>query len=268
MIYAKKSLGQNFLKDKSALRKIIDVSEIAYGDVVLEIGPGKGALTSFLLETGAQVVAIEKDHRLIPELQQQFENEVKTGQLRIIEADILQLDVADLFLNSKFNIQNYRVVANIPYYITGQILRIFLETEQQPRSMTLMVQKEVAERIVARDGKESILSLSVKAFGTPRYVATVPAGSFVPAPSVDSAILYIGDISQNLLGEQGITAETFFTYLRAGFASKRKQLAKNLSNLNARADVETALENLEISKQIRAEDMNINQWLALIKKLA
>jgi 16S rRNA (adenine1518-N6/adenine1519-N6)-dimethyltransferase len=276
-IHAKKSLGQNFLKDKSALRKIVEVSEIGPDDVVLEICPGKGALTSFLLQSGARVLAVEKDHRLIPELQERFENQVTSGQLEIIEGDILEMDAQSLFQNlfhvsragreAEFKTQHYRLVANIPYYITGQILRNFLETEYQPRSMTLMVQKEVAERIVARDGKESILSLSVKAFGTPRYVQTVAAKYFSPAPSVDSAILYIGGISQQTLAGQGISAEIFFTYLKTGFAGKRKQLAKNLSALHQRSEIESALADLDLPKQIRAEDMNIDQWLLLIKKL-
>ena len=198
---AKKSLGQHFLKSQKAIETMVKTSGAQTGDLVLEIGPGMGVLTEALLQAGASVVAVEKDDLLIPVLEEKFEKEIKSGQLKLIHDDILNFDVSKVpFGGSELprgTLDTYKLVANIPYYITGQIIRIFLEAENQPESMTLLVQKEVAERIVARDEKESLLSLSVKAYGTPKYVEKVPRGAFAPAPNVDSAIIHISNISKN-----------------------------------------------------------------------
>src|SRR3989344_4765121 len=157
----KKSLGQHFLKDTAVIDDIILAGNIEREDIILEIGPGEGVLTRALLLTGAHVISVEKDDRLIPELQKKFGKEIATKQLELIHADILDLELPHIAKT------RYKVVANIPYYITGQILRRFLESDREPQSMTLLVQKEVAERIIARDGKESLLSLSVKIYGEP-----------------------------------------------------------------------------------------------------
>ncbi len=251
----KKSLGQNFLKSESAISAIIDASSIVPSDVVLEIGPGEGVLTQQLVKLAGKVIAVEKDRRLIPFLTEKFAKEISASKLDFLEKDILEFDPNEL---SAYKLP-YKVIANIPYYITGQILRMFLETSNQPVSMTLMVQKEVADRIVARDKKESLLSLSVKAFGEPRYIKTVKAGSFVPAPNVDSAILLIENISKERL--VGVDEALFFKVIHAGFAHKRKQLLPNLSSIYKKEDILRAFEKLGIPPKVRAEDLNIKTWI-------
>jgi 16S rRNA (adenine1518-N6/adenine1519-N6)-dimethyltransferase len=158
----KKSLGQNFLRSQKTVEEIVRTSNIQNDDLVLEIGPGEGVLTLELLKNGAEVIVIEKDDRLIPELTLKFKEEVENGKLKIIHDDALNVEISEI-INKK-----YKIVANIPYYITGQLLRKFLSAKQKPELITVLVQKEVAERIVAKDGKESILSLAVKIFGTPK----------------------------------------------------------------------------------------------------
>jgi 16S rRNA (adenine1518-N6/adenine1519-N6)-dimethyltransferase len=160
-------------------------------------------------------------------------------------------------------IEKYVVAANIPYYITGEIIRHFLTAPKQPRAMSLLIQKEVAERIVARDGKESILSLSVKAFGKPSIVAKVPAGCFNPPPRVDSAILLVENISRDFFDT--IKEEDFFKVIKAGFASKRKMLAGNLKGLFG--DAAGTLAECHIDPKVRAEDLQLNQWKLLTQKL-
>jgi len=248
-IQAKKSLGQNWLNSPSAIDKIVGAGELKTGETVLEIGPGKGALTRALLTTGAKVIAVEKDHRLIDELNYIFESEIKSGQLTIIEGDIL-----DSGLKIKLP-KKYKLLANIPYYITGEVIRQFLESDHQPEKIVLLVQKEVARRIVASDKKESILSMSVKIYGEPTYIATVKAGSFTPKPKVDSAILSISNISKNNL--KNIDEKKFFTTLKAGFAQKRKKLKNNLSLTDEQ------MKDLGLSPNIRAEDLKLTDWLRL-----
>ncbi len=257
----KKSLGQNFLKSPKAVSDIVSAGKVSAEDTVLEIGPGEGVMTAELLEKAKKVVVIEKDHRLIPILQEKFEGEVANGKLEIIEADILEIDVE----NSEFAKNPYKVVANIPYYITGQIIRKFLETKDKPVSMTLLVQKEVAERIVARDQKESLLSLSVKVFGDPKIVRTVGRGAFRPAPNVDSAVINIENISSNHL--EGLKSEDFFNVLHSGFAHKRKQLLPNLSNDYLKEKVADAFEKIGLDFKSRAEDLPLEVWLKLTKIL-
>ncbi len=252
---AKKSLGQNFLKSPAVVRKMIETAGLSSADVVVEIGPGKGALTVELLNTGATVIAIEKDIELMPLLQEKFAKELTSEQLTLINTDISTFDISTLP-------KHYKLIANIPYYITGEILRKFLESKQQPISMTLLVQKEVAQRIVARDAKESILSMSVKAYGEPKYVQKVPAMLFNPKPRVDSAILHIADISKDFFITNNITEKDFFKVLRLGFSQKRKILANNL-NIS-----KEELERLDISDSARAETLTLEEWATLTKTLA
>ncbi len=156
MVFAKKSLGQNFLITPRIVEMIALAVDIQPGDTVVEIGPGKGALTRELLKAGGRVVAVEKDDRLIPILREMFKKEISEGQLALIHKDVMEIDGAEL---ESIVGQSYKVIANIPYYITGQLIRTFLSRSHQPSIMILMVQKEVANRTIARDGKESILSL-------------------------------------------------------------------------------------------------------------
>jgi 16S rRNA (adenine1518-N6/adenine1519-N6)-dimethyltransferase len=252
----KKSLGQNFLHAKAVLADIVDASDVISDDIVLEIGPGEGALTSELVKWAEKTVCVEKDVRLIPILEEKFKKEIKNGKLEILEQDILE------FNPEKFSPKEpYKVIANIPYYITGQILRMFLECKNQPESMTLLVQKEVADRIMARDGKESLLSLSVKVFGEPRYVRTVGKGSFNPPPTIDSAVIAIQNISKKRL--LGVKESLFFSVIHAGFAHKRKQLLPNLTSLYSRDTLEKAFNACQIDLKCRAEDLKLETWIQL-----
>ncbi|MEK7621644.1 MAG: 16S rRNA (adenine(1518)-N(6)/adenine(1519)-N(6))-dimethyltransferase RsmA [Patescibacteria group bacterium] len=250
---AKKSLGQHFLTDTAARRAIIEAGQLTAQDIVLEVGPGSGFLTAALLETGARVIAVEKDDRLIAPLTARFQNEISEKKLELIHADILD------FLEAKsYKLKaDYKLIANIPYYITGQLLRKFLSSEHQPLLAVLMLQKEVARRIVAVDGKESILSISVKAYGKPRYVRTVPAGAFSPQPKVDSAIMAIENISKNNF--IGLGEQKFFRLLRQGFSSKRK-IFKN--NLKLPAEV---LVHCQIDPHARAENLTLKHWTCLAR---
>lgn len=268
---AKKSLGQNFLNSPGIAKKIVDISEVSSDDIVLEIGPGKGMLTEILLakvanageqKMAGKVIAIEKDTRAMPILQERFAAEIAAKKLELIEGDIMEWEPKAHGLKN----EQYAIVANIPYYITGEVIRKFLTNETKPKSMTLMLQKEVADRIVARDGKESLLSISVKVFGTPKYGMTVKAGSFTPAPSIDSAVLHIGNISNAFFERNDaknlptISEQKFFEIVRAGFAHKRKQLGGNLSQIFAKDKVEAALRAAGVSEKSRSEDLNLGQW--------
>jgi 16S rRNA (adenine1518-N6/adenine1519-N6)-dimethyltransferase len=251
-IPAKKSLGQNFLKSKTALFKMLEAGEVNENDIVLEVGPGKGALTEMLLTKAKKIIAVEKDDRLISFLQAKFSEEIKKGKLEIIHEDILEFKVGK---------GEYKIIANIPYYITGQFLRKFLEESIcQPAKIVVMVQKEIAQRIVANDHKESILSISVKAYGKPKMVMKVGKENFSPAPNVDSAILLIDNISRKFFLENNIQEKRFFEILHAGFAHKRKILSSNLKGV-------VTLEKISLLKNnVRAEDLNLKDWGSLLSE--
>ncbi len=259
----KKSLGQHFLTSAHYLSLIAESAHLETGEQVLEIGPGEGALTRELLAREAIVTAIEKDHRLIPILKETFAKEIADKKLTLTEGDILKYDIS-YFLPAACS---YKLVANIPYYITGAIVEKFLSAELQPSTMVLLVQKEVAERIAGnpstplRAGKESILSLSVKAYGNPRYIKTVPAGAFSPPPAVDSAILAIENISRNNFANAA-HEKTFFELLHAGFAHKRKLLKRNLENMLVGKHT-NILQDAGIAEKARAEDINLEKWLEI-----
>jgi 16S rRNA (adenine1518-N6/adenine1519-N6)-dimethyltransferase len=233
---------------------MVDVAELNANDTVLEIGPGKGALTIELLASGANVIAIEKDSNLIPILQDKFAEYLNTGQLTLLNADITEINIKDIPIS-------YKMIANIPYNITGEIIRMFLESNNQPQSMTILVQKEVAQRIVARDGKESILSMSVKVYGEPKYVQKVPAILFKPAPKVDSAILHIANISKDFFIKCDISEDAFFNILKRGFAQKRKMLTNNLHISS------NVLVGLGIEPMARAETLTREQWATLTQQV-
>ena len=259
---AKKSLGQNFLNSKTVAHDIVRGAELAPADTVLEIGPGKGFLTGELLASGACVIVVEKDDRMIPLLSEKFADEIARGQFTLIHGDILKFDPKTYQLKPN----SYKLIANIPYYLTGYIIRTFLETEVKPERMILMVQKEVATRIVARDKKESILSIAVKAYGTPKLIKKVPARYFTPAPKVDSAILAITNISGKNFPDKN-AEKVFFEIVRAGFAHKRKMLAGNLKEIYGGQTSEILME-AGIAENARAENLSLDQWLALAKKHA
>lgn len=263
----KKSLGQNFLKSNLALKKIIEAGEISPDDIILEIGPGKGALTEKLMEKSDRVIAVEKDHTLMEFLKEKFAEEIKNKKLILIEGNILKFKVA------RQDLATYKIISNIPYNITGAILKKFLTEKNQPSLMVLMVQNEVAKRIIARDKKESILSISVKAYGEPKMIMKVPARYFSPAPKVDSAIIKISNISRRnftspktpspfghspLAGGEKVDEEKFWEIVRAGFAHKRKKLSSNLKK-KSRSVLDFELGNK------RAEDLSLEDWIFLAK---
>ncbi|PIR37280.1 MAG: ribosomal RNA small subunit methyltransferase A [Candidatus Zambryskibacteria bacterium CG10_big_fil_rev_8_21_14_0_10_42_12] len=250
----KKSLGQHFLRSKKAIKDIIHASNIKKGDVVLEVGPGEGVLTEALLVAGGHVIAVEKDARAITLLEEKFKKE--EGRLRIIEGDILEMDLEELGLEAG----KYQVIANIPYYITGILIRKLLESPVRPSAMTLLVQKEVADRIVARDEKESLLSLGVKAYGEPFIVSRVKAGSFVPAPKVDSAIIRIEDIGPHKAGEY---EDQFWTITKAAFNGKRKTLSHTIGHVFE--NPEKVFEECGIDPKERPENVSLNKWILLAR---
>lgn len=253
-VRARKSLGQNFLMHRATAERIADAARLSSGDTVFEIGPGTGMLTRALLSRAGKVIAVEADAALVEELKRTFAAEIAAGKLVLVHGDVRTFDFGSLP-------ERYAVAANIPYYLTGELMRLLLSGAHKPESMTLLVQKEVAERI-AREKKESLLSLSVKAYGTPKYEFTVPRGAFVPAPKVDSAVLSIRDISAGAFRDA--EAETrYFALLHAGFAHKRKLLAKNLEAAAAKETVAAAFGALRIPELARAEDLPLAKWLAL-----
>ncbi|MCX6751248.1 MAG: 16S rRNA (adenine(1518)-N(6)/adenine(1519)-N(6))-dimethyltransferase RsmA [Candidatus Nomurabacteria bacterium] len=289
---AKKSLGQNFLKSIPALNKIVETGEISVGDIILEIGPGKGALTKQLLATSCQLIAVEKDEYLYELLKSKFEKEISSGQLKLIKGDILDFNIE----NYKLKAKTYKLIANIPYNITGAILKKFLQgnlstplkARNQPKLMVLMVQKEIAERIMARDGKESILSISVKAYGDPKMIMKVPARYFSPSPKVDSAIISIKNISRknfnspleeyplggggqlfhpgiNATPQEGnVDERVFWEIVRAGFAHKRKKLSSNLKKYDP--SLSGGVASVGLGNK-RAEELTLKDWIELVKVL-
>lgn len=254
-------LGQHFLMHARIAERIADSARLPEGATVLEVGPGRGILTRALLARSSRVVAVEADRALYEKLKDIFAREIASGHLVLLCDDIRNHI-------SRYSVQegSYHVVANIPYYLTGELFRMFLSAEHQPRTVTFLVQKEVAERIVGspersrgtRSKKESILSLSVKAYGKPKYEFTVPRGAFIPPPKVDSAVLTIRDISRKNFATRA-QEEQFFALLHAGFAHKRKFVRSNLADLVT----EKALRDAGVPEGARAEDLPLSAWLAL-----
>lgn len=260
----KKTLGQHFLTNKGIVASIVDAGDVSPREAVLEIGPGRGVLTAELLKRGARVIAVEKDAELLPFLEEKFEKEIKEKQLLLIGDDILDFHPETY----KLKPETYKLIANIPYYITGAIIRKFLTEKNPPKKMVLLVQKEVAERIVAKNKKESLLSISVKVYGAPKYVKTVKAGSFTPPPKVDSAILLIDSISRNFFHKEASgtpTEERFFEVLHAGFAHKRKQLFGNLRAVFDEKILREKMARCGILENARAESLSVGDWKCLIQ---
>lgn len=255
-IRPKKSLGQNFLTDEGAARQIVAAAELSSDDVVLEVGPGLGALTHHLALTSAHVVAVELDQRLIPILEHTL---AACANVQLIQGDILDLNPASLLP------PGYKAVANIPYYITSALLRHLLEATVRPRLMVLTVQEEVARRIVARPGAMSLLALGVQFYGRPRIVARLKAGAFYPRPKVDSSVVRI-DLSPDARPDLGsIDADRFFQLAQAGFGQRRKQLRNALTSGlgRPRHEIDAALVAAGIDPRRRAETLSLEEWAAL-----
>ena len=259
-IQAKKSLGQHFLNNAHVPALMVQAGGVEKGDTVLEIGPGTGVLTRALLNSGARVIAIEADIRAIESLKKSFHDEIMAQSLTIIHDDVRTLDLFALGLSP----HAYKLVANIPYYLSGFLFRMFLEHTVQPSHIVFLVQREVAERI-ARDQKESLLSLSVKVFGTPKYVKTVGRGNFSPAPKIDSAIIAISNISKENFAH--VSQKFFFAILHEGFKAKRKQLFGNLSEILEKDSLREIFSSLSIPLTVRGEDLSLSEWLLLAQHI-
>jgi len=261
MTSPKKSLGQNFLRDKSVLDKIIQLANLSADDLVFEVGPGEGVLTEELIRRAGKVIAIEIDKNLAGNLKTKFKNNPK---IEIINDDILKINLPELFESFVDSDRlNYKVIANIPYYITSPIIQLFLETKYPPSEMILMVQKEVAERICARPGEMSILAASVQYYAEAKLLFYVYKKSFWPVPEVDSAIIRITHNMEHKTPEE---RKGFFRVVRAGFSSKRKILTNNLANSFHldKSEVEEKLKTAGIDPASRAQELSVEDW----KKLA
>ena len=251
----KKSLGQHWLKDPEILADIAEAAELTCDDVVLEIGPGLGTLTSRLLARANSVTAVEFDTDLARKLPGQFPGK----KLTVVNQDILQFDLNQLP-------KNYKVVANVPYYIISKIVEKLMTAENKPSVAVLLVQKEVAERIAAEAGNMSILSVSVQIFAEAELDIEVPRQFFTPPPKVDSQVVVLRTRNNPLITPED--QRDFFRIVKAGFSAKRKKLRSSLSGGLGidKSAVEELLKNAGISPDARAEDLAIEDWKRLLKK--
>lgn len=259
-VTAKKSLGQNFLKDEEVIEKIFAAAEVRPMDWVFEIGSGTGVLTAVLAKRVEKVLAIELDHQLVTSLQKQF---VDSKSVSILEGNILEIDMQELIETSGFAEHPYKVIANIPYYITAPIIKMLLSLPYQPECMTLMVQDEVAERLAAKPGSMSLLSLMAQYYATVEKKFFVPKESFDPVPKVDSAVIRI--IPRRAYDPQ--EDRKVFRLARAGFAARRKTLVNNLSSSFSitKEAVEEKLKQLGLRLDIRAQALSVEDWERLGK---
>ena len=250
----KKSLGQHWLKDPEILADIAEAAELTGDDVVLEIGPGLGTLTSRLLARANSVIAVEFDADLARKLPGQFPGK----KLTVVNQDILQFDLNQLP-------KNYKVVANVPYYITSKIVEKLMTAENKPSISVLLVQKEVAERIAANPGDMSILAVSVQVFAKAELDIEVPRQFFTPPPKVDSQVVVLRTRNNPLITPED--QRDFFRIVKAGFSAKRKKLRSSLSGGLGidKSRVESLLKNANISPDARAEDLAIEDWRQLLK---
>lgn len=259
-IRPQKSLGQNFLADHNALVKIVKDAQVSPSDLVLEIGAGLGGLTRLLAASAHHVTAIEIDDRLYPALEavlQPFNN------VRLVRGDILSIPLESLFSEN-----GYLVVANIPYYITSAVVRRLLEGSVKPGRIVLTMQREVAERILNRDEKMSLLSLSVQVYGRARIASQIPARCFYPAPQVDSSVLIIDVFDQPMLPDEGI--RWLFKLAHAAFNQKRKMLRNSLKVLLGGDDAALleVLERAGIDPRLRPEALSLEDWIRLVKAVS
>ena len=254
----RKGLGQHFLVDEEVLEVIISAAEISPDDTIVEVGPGLGILTEELARRAGGVIAIELDDKLAALLKKTL---ASFKNVTIVNDNVLNIEPGDLLARRGVN-PVYKVVANLPYYITSPVLRHFLDSSARPQVMIFMVQKEVAEAIAAKPGDMSLLSVSVQFYGKPEIISYVPAESFYPAPEVDSALLRIG-----LYPEPAVTVDEggFFELVRAGFAAPRKQMANSLSQGLGlpKTVVLPFFEKADIDWQRRAETLTLEEWARL-----
>lgn len=260
-IKAKKSLGQHFLIDDTVLHTIIEAAQLSPEDTIVEVGPGLGVLTVELARRAGSIIAVELDTGLASLLNRRLSS---TANVRVINADILKVSLPQILGGRR----NYKVVANLPYYITSPVLRHFLEASPKPFMMVVMVQKEVGEAIAAGPGKMSLLAVSLQVYSRPKIVAYVPAHSFYPPPKVDSVILRL-----DLLPEPAVKVadiDRFFEVVRCGFSSPRKQLHNSLArSLRVKpSEMALLLKKVNIEPQRRAETLSLDEWARLYEALS
>lgn len=260
----RKDWGQNFLVSEWALDRIVEAAELAQSDTVLEVGPGLGDLTLRLAERAGRVIAVEIDARFLAPLARVLADH---PNVEIVLGDVLELDIAELVGEASFAPENYKVVANLPYYMTSAILRHLLDAKVKPRLLVVTVQREVAERVVARPGRMSLLAMSVQFYGLPRIVARIPRGAFYPPPEVDSAALRIDLRSSFPVPET--EEERFFRVVRAGFSQRRKQLKNSLAHgLGVSTEsVVKALRASGLDERRRAQGLSVEEWVRVYEGL-
>lgn len=263
---AKKSFSQNWLIDRSVVKKIIKAAEIKPGELVLEIGPGQGILTQALVETQARVIAVEADKELIEPLAKRF-----GLQIELVRDDILSVDLKKLGLKNG----KYKLIANLPYNITSAILEKFLSESPKPSRLVVMVQKEVADRIVARPPKMGLLSVACQIYAEGKKMVKVSAQAFRPAPKVDSAVVRLDLIEfahnhpRPLLGKEGgYDPEQVIALAKIGFSARRKQLQHNLvkAKIGDANTIKQVLQKLNLDEKVRAENLTVDNWIELHRK--
>ncbi len=253
----KKSLGQHWLQDKDTLLDIVSGADVLPSDTVVEIGPGLGTLTEYLLATGATIIAVEFDETLLGGLRAKFANR---PNFQLIHADILKFDFNKLPTD-------YKIVANIPYYLTNQLLRILSDVSNKPICARLLMQKEVTERVCSVPGDMSILAVALQSEYSTLKGEFVPAKLFIPPPKVDSQVLHLERLNSPLILK--IKRDDFMRLVKAGFSAKRKTLRNTLSSglhLDKKA-VEDLLSVVDINPQRRAETLSLSEWLQLYNAL-
>jgi 16S rRNA (adenine1518-N6/adenine1519-N6)-dimethyltransferase len=259
----KKRLGQHFLTDEAVLERILSAAELNPGDIVVEVGPGLGILTEALAKHGARVIAVELDAKLVALLRKRL---ASFADVKIVHADILKVAPRQLLqdnLPASDLARGYKVIANLPYYITSPVLSHFLEAQPRPSKMVVMVQKEVGEAIVAAPGKMRLLSVKVQFYGKPAIVSYVPAASFYPPPKVDSVVLRLDVYSQPPI--EVSDAARFFDIVMHGFRSPRKQLRNSLAHSLEMppSQIVPLLEKAGIEAKRRAETLSLEEWREL-----
>lgn len=253
-----KGLGQNFISNLDILNKIVTEANITPQDTVLEIGPGLGSLTRQIAIKAKNVIAVELDRKMMVPLNEVLES---YENVEIIQDDILKVHLDEIIPQA-----GYKVVANIPYYITSAVIRQLLEAEKKPKTIVITVQKEVAHRMCATPNDMNILAVSVQVYGTPRYAFTIPAGSFYPVPKVDSAVICIDLFDELRLSSQEM--KLFFKIVKAGFSQRRKTLRNTISSGMhwEKTDVEQKLNQAEIDPMRRAETLSVEEWIRLTER--
>ena len=259
----KKRLGQHFLVDEAVLERILSAAELSPGDIVIEIGPGLGILTEALAKQGARVIAVELDAKLVTLLRKRLAG---FPDVKIMHADILKVAPRQLLqdnLPACDLVRGYKVIANLPYYITSPVLSHFLEAQPRPSKMVVMVQKEVGEAIAAALGKMRLLSVRAQFYSKPAIVSYVPAASFYPAPKVDSVILRLDVYSQPPIEVSDVAG--FFDIVMHGFSAPRKQIRNSLAHSLEMppGQVASLLEKAGIEPKRRAETLSLEEWREL-----